>query len=178
MSLFLATLLMGLLLLAKGFLLWASPKWVERVGRHFLRSNAAAFFLFGGAAVWFLWHISRLNEADFGAYRGWLLILFGAVAVMSFFYVKDFLAVRGWSVLVLLISNVLLDSAYMEEPKSRLVLVVLAYLLIVMAMYFGVVPYKVRDFYNWLFARRARIRMAANITFLYGVLLIGLALTY
>ena len=175
MSLFLATLLMGLLLSTKGLALLLNPTWLERRGRYLFRSNGAAILLFGGAALWFLWHISHLNEADFGAYRGWLLILFGFVAILSFFYVKDFLAIRGLAILVLLLSKELLDAAYMEEALSRLFLVLLVYGLILIAMYLGVMPYKMRDFHHWLFARRIRVRSVATITLLYGFVLLASA---
>ena len=57
---------------------------------------------FGAGAVWFLINIWNLSPADFGEYRTPLFVFFGAVAILAFKYVPDFLAVRGVCALVLL----------------------------------------------------------------------------
>ena len=54
-----------------------------------------AYMLFGLGALWFLYRIWHLSEADFGAYRKQLFVFFALVAIGSFIYVPDFLAVRA-----------------------------------------------------------------------------------
>ena len=178
MTLFGATIITGLILIALGGLFLSNPKFLKDQAQGLLRSNKASLVLFGGATIWFLWHISQLRAADFGGYKHLLMLLFGVIAVGSFFYVKDFLAVRGLGSLFLLSSQPLLDAAYMQELKSRLILVIFAYILIIAGLYIGTVPFKVRDFFNWLFGSRVRLKVFGGCLGLYGAILAIVAFTY
>lgn len=178
MTLFIATLLVGLALTVKGIILLSNPDWGRQGNDKILRSHTAGYIIFGLAGAWFLWHITQLGEADFGEYKQWLFILFTAVIIGAFKYLKDFLFVRGWAVLVLLLAKVFLDAAYMQEPWTRLFLVGFIYALILMALYFGTVPYKMRDLTNWFFAYRKRVQGIAIGCIAYGVLLTTVAFFY
>ena len=114
MTLFLATLITGILLLAFGaHFLWHGMRSAKIV-QAFPRSQSAAYILLGSAAVWFLYKLTQLGPADFGQYKNLLFILFFVVAVGSFIFVPDFLAVRGLAALILLTAGVLLDVSYMQ----------------------------------------------------------------
>lgn len=178
MSLFLATFLTGLVLIAAGGLLIGKTKSTARLARAFPRSELASYVTMGLASAWFLSQILQLGEADFGAFRIHLFFAFGAVAVLSFFHVKDFLAVRGLAILILLTAWLLLTPAFMQEPASRLFLVAFAYVSIVIALYLGVSPYRLRDFFNWLFATDLRPRVLGILFLGYGILLNIVAFTY
>lgn len=179
MSLLLATLLTGLVLLTVGgWFLWNGPQ-VRPATFAWLRSTPAAVVLFGGAAVWFLWYIAHLGKADFGDYKQLLLLLFGVTALGSFFFVKDFLPVRGLAVLILLCARPLLDAAYMQfDHPQRLLLVVAVYVAIVIALIIGATPYRLRNFFNWLFRENARVRGLGGILAGYGAVLFVVAFTY
>lgn len=178
MSLFFVTLLTGLALMAAGALLLWNVRTTERVAKAFPRSDAAAYLTMGLASIWFLYHVLQLGEADFGAYRFYLFLGFGAIAVFSFIYVKDFLAVRGLAILTLLAAWVILTPAYLQEPASRLFLVSLVYLAIVAALYLGVSPFRLRDFFKWLFATDLRPRVFGGLLLGYGLLLNIVAFSY
>lgn len=125
----------------------------------FPRSKTAAAALFGGGGLWFLYQLSQLGEADFGQIKYYLIAVFGAAGVLAFFYLNDFLSVRGACVLALLLARQFLDSAFMQEPASRLVLVAQTYAWVVAALYLGAVPYRLRDFFDYIYKdeRRAKI---------------------
>lgn len=178
MSLFTATIIMGAFLVSVGALLLWNGQPVAAQAKGFLRARTPTIILFGAGALWFLYNISKLGAADFGNIKHWLLILFGGVALGSFFVVRDFLAVRGAAILILLSSWNLLDAAYMEAPTSRLFLVTFVYLLIVLALYLGTLPFKLRDFFNWLFANNSRPKILGSCLVAYGLLLTGVALGY
>lgn len=156
----------------------ACPEWTNRQWHLILRSPAAGWIVFGLAGLWFLWDIAHLGEADFGEYKNWLLLIFTAVIVGSFFYLKDFLVVRGLSVLELLLAKVVLDIAYMQPPLGRLFLVSFVYLVIIQALYFAALPYKMRDFLSWIFAAKSRVRQFSFGFIVYGLILLGAAFTY
>jgi len=180
MTLCAATLLAAAVLLALGFpLLWNNPA-VERAAKAFPRSTFAAVIFFGAGAAWFLYIISQLTTADFGDYKKILLMVFAAAGLAAFFYSKDFLAVRGAAILVLLAARPMLDAslAYAPPPESRVILNVGLYIAIPLAIYLGTMPFQVRDFFLWLFQRPTRPRALGAIMALYGIVLAVLATTY
>ena len=93
----------------------------EKPAFAFLRSIKAAVITFGGSGLWFLYVLSQLGESDFGNIKGLLIAVFGGAGLLAFFYLNDFLSVRGLCVFSLLIAREFLDSAFMQEPSSRLV---------------------------------------------------------
>jgi hypothetical protein len=179
MSLTLATLLPGLLLLVLGGLLSLNSSAVTAAFKAMPRSPVATAVFFGGASLWFLSRIWTLSEADFGEYRMLLFIGFGVVAALSFVYVPDFLAVRGLAALVLLAATPLLGAAYMEyHHPQRLLMVSLVYVAIALAIWLGASPFRLRDFFGWLFAAPGRARVLGAGLLGYGLLLTAVAFTY
>lgn len=179
MSLFLATLLVGLALLLLGAALIADTSLVRSALREFPRSRTVAWVLFGMAAAWFLSRVAVLSEADFGQFRNQLFIGFAAIAALSFFYVPEFLAVRGLAALVLLAGDPLLRPAYGEyEIPSRLVLVSVVYLALAAAIWLGAQPWRLRDWIEWLQRVPGRSRLAGLACSTLGLLLAGVAFAY
>src|SRR6185436_1917410 len=119
MSLPLATLIPGLLLVILGVPLLLNHSGFVAMLKAFPRSSAAAYVFFGVGAAWFLYAIWHLSPADFGEYRTYLFIGFLLVAILSFKCVPDFLAVRGLAAIVLMGAMPLLEAAYMEYGKPQ-----------------------------------------------------------
>ena len=177
MSLFLATLLTGLALLVLGGTLAADTPVVRSALKSFPRSNAAAYVLFGGAALWFLSRVAVLSEADFGQYRTQLFVGFAAVAVLSFFFVAEFLAVRGLAALILLAAGPLLMAGY-GSYGIALVYKVAVYLALTAALVLGAQPYRLRDFIGWLQGVPGRPRWVGSLFAACGLALVGIAFSY
>jgi hypothetical protein len=73
----------------------------------------------------------------------------------------------------------LLQAAYMEyEKPQRLLMVSLVYLALTAAIWLGAQPWRLRDFFSWLFAQPARARGLGGVLALYGVVLSIVAFTY
>lgn len=179
MSLTVATLITGLLLLALGVPLLLNLAGFAAVLKSFPRSRAAAYLFFGVGAAWFLYHIWHLSAADFGEYRLYLFAGFSAVAVLAYKCVPDFLAVRGLATLILMGAMPLLDAGFMNFAHARIVLYKIAvYLAIAAAVWLGAQPWRLRDFLNWLFARPGRTRGLGVAFTGYGLLLAIVAFTY
>lgn len=179
MSLTTATLLPGLILLFLGGLLLLDRATVVSSIKRLPRSRSAAILFFGIGAAWFLYRVWHLSEADFGQYRVQLFAFFAAVAVGAFFYVPDFLAVRGLAVLTLLGATPLLDAAYMEyDQPQRLLMVTAVFLAVAAAIYLGAAPFRLRDFFEWLYRQPRRARVLGSALAAYGLLLSVVAFTY
>jgi hypothetical protein len=179
MSLTLATLLPGLLLILLGIPLLLNHSGYAAMLKAFPRSTAAAYLFFGVGAAWFLYAIWHLSPADFGEYRTYLFIGFLLVAVLSFKCVPDFLAVRGLATVVLMGAMPLLDAAYMEYAKpQRLLMVTVVYAALAGAIWLGAQPWRLRDFFAWLFAQPARTRGLGGALAACGLVLSIVAFTY
>lgn len=178
-SLFLSTLLGSAVFIALGLpFILKNPAWESRV-RGFPRNEKAAWLLMGLGGLWFLYKITQLAQADFGDYKEILLVLFGGTLLGSFLWVKDFLAVRGMAVLILLASDIGLKSAYGNyEIEQRLIFVTILYLAIIMALYLGTLPFKLRDFFNWLYAKQGRARVLGYMFVGIGLALLMTAISY
>ncbi|MDR0352804.1 MAG: hypothetical protein LBI02_05495 [Opitutaceae bacterium] len=181
MNLTIATLLPGIFLIALGALLLVSNSVIVSSLKALPRSRKASVVFFGGGALWFLWVVHGLSAADLVLFESSrpFMIIFGAVAVAAFYYVPEFLAVRGLCVLMVLAAWPLLRAAFMEyEHPQRLFMVALVYAGVAAAMYLAVVPYRMRDLLQWLFARLPRARLLGAAMLAYGLLLGAVALTY
>ena len=99
------------------------------------------------------------------------------MTIGSFIFVPDFLAVRGLAALILLIAGVLLDVSYMQYG-SALFLKASVYISIVIALILGANPYKLRDFFEWLYKKEVRPRVFGGIFVVYGFLLAVVAFPY
>lgn len=179
MSLTFATLIPGLLLILLGVPLLLNHSGYVAMLKAFPRSTAASYLFFGVGAAWFLYAIWHLSPADFGEYRTYLFIGFLLVAVLSFKCVPDFLAVRGLATIVLMGAMPLLQAAYMEyEKPQRLLMVSVVYLALSGAIWLGAQPWRLRDFFAWLFAQPARGRRLGGALAAYGLILAIVAFTY
>jgi hypothetical protein len=179
MSLPASTFAFGLLLVALGAPLFLGSTRAIGLFKALPRSKGAAVVCFGAGAVWFLVQVWNLSPADFGDYRLPLFVAFGALSVLAFRCVPEFLAVRGLCALMLLAAWPLLMSAYMEyEHPQRLFFVTAVYVGIALAIWLGAQPWRLRDFLEWLFARPGRTRGIGGALAAYGLLLCGLAFTY
>lgn len=180
MSLLLATLIPGLILLLLGVPLLLNHSGFIAILKAMPRSKRATYFFFGLGAAGFLYNIWHLSPADFGDYRKILFAAFAAIAVLAFKYVPDFLAVRGLCIVVLVGAFPLLYSdAYMNFEHGQVVLFkIVVYLAIALAIWLGAQPWRLRDFLAWLFQRPGRARAFGGALAAYGLLLTGVAFTY
>lgn len=181
MSLFLATLLPGLLLALLGGILFWNGAPVAAGAKALPRSTAGSWVLFGLGAVWFLWRLSHAGESDLIFFKTPtpLMLGFGVLAILAFIYTPDFLAVRGLSLLMLLAAEPLLHAAYMEwSHPQRLLMVTAVYAGLSAALYLAAYPFRLRDFFDWLFQAPARPRLVGAILLAYGLATSAAAFTY
>ncbi len=150
----------------------------------FPRANAPGYIFMLAATFWFLWNIKTENMADYKDIKHWFYIGFGVVGIGSCFYLRDFLAVRGVAVFMLLVAKLILDTqrVYMFSTPSgdatewRLVFAILGYAIVVVAMWMVISPWRMRDIINWGVSVRLRIYVKGVFWLLFGFLLLILGL--
>lgn len=178
MSLFASSLIPGIILLLLGLPLALDVSGVKMAIKAFPRSTSVGYVVFSAAAAWFLYDVLHLSNADFGEYKFLLFAGFALVAILSFKSVPDFLGVRGACGLVLIGAAPFLDSAFMQyDHPARLFMVSFVYVALAIAIVLGAQPWRLRDFFSWLFAREARSRMLGGLCVAYGVVLCCAAFT-
>ena len=179
MSLFQATLVTGFILIVLGLPLVFINSATQRVATCFPRSKKAAAVTMLLGSGWFLMrHVVNLSDADFGDYKALITMISLAILLFSFMFLADFLAVRGASILILLFSREALDAAVFQQPETRLFMVFVVYLAIVVALYLSAWPYRLRDFFEWLFRKNGRSNIMGTIMASHGILLGILAYNY
>lgn len=159
------------------FQLWALIKPAEFAAsvRKFHRSEFWGYLLMGIGSVWFLFNLNKEAIAEFAAYKTYMLGGFGAIALAGCFFVPDYLAVRGLCVFLLMLAWYTLSLTRWAATEWRLVLVIWAYVVVVMSMWFVVAPWRLRDLFAWAVATPERMKRLAiaRLAFAVGLIVLG-----
>lgn len=167
------------MLLAAGGSLLFKYSSASAMARNFPRSAQSGKVLMILAMAWTGWEVWHLGSMDYGDYKQYILIGFGVLGALSFKYAADFLSVRASTILYLLLAWVLVQSAWMQYDKPlRLLMVVPVYIGAALALYLTYAPYRLRDFFTWVFAVESRGKALALVLTLYGAVLSGVAFTF
>jgi len=112
------TILTGFLFVIFGGLFLSGNLSVKSKFVSFPRSRLLSYILMTIGTCWFLLgHVMQLGEADFGDYKHIITMLSICILVSAFFFTKDFLAVRALSIITLLYSREVLDSAFFARTQ-------------------------------------------------------------
>lgn len=145
--------------------------------RKFPRSELWGYILMPLGTVWFLWNLKQDQIADFAAFKPALFIGFAVVGFGACLFVRDFLAVRGLAVMVLLLAHLTLNTIRWVDTEWRLVVTTWAYVWVVLAIWFSISPWRLRDFIGWLTANEARIRATSLARLIFGLIVAVIGLT-
>jgi hypothetical protein len=171
MSLFQISISTSLIFLILGLYALFNRENITNKMLAFGRSNKAAVILLTLSLAWFIFrYVRNLSEADFGNYK----LIIGLVAFFiyfgSFALVKDFLAVRSACIVWLFYAREVLDSAWLQDPPGRLILVTVTYFFITLALYLGAWPFRFRDFFEWLSLKKKRPVILSFVVLFTGLL--------
>lgn len=129
----------------------------------------------------FLWSEFALVNMDMGEFfnmrdKFMMIVAAGYVAVLI--YVKEFLAVRALGALLLLVAGPVLTAAFLQPQVSRLLLPILAYVWIIVGMFFIGMPFLMRDWVNTLISKPQRWNLAVYGGIAYGIVLLACAILF
>ena len=134
----------------------------------FPRSRVAGAVLLTVDLVWSVWLLATMEMGEFSNFRRPLLIILPIGFLLVLRFVDEFLAVRALGILCLLAAEPLLDAAFLRPEMSRLLLVVLAYLMIVAGLFWVTMPYLLRDQIDWSTRSLGHWRFVSGVGFIFG----------
>lgn len=170
--------IIGLWLIATHGFALLKPDLVKPWLRRFPRNEKVGIPLMILGFVWafILWSCMDLGE--FHRIERPVQILMIAACVGVILFVNEFLAVRALGFLLILAAAPILESAFLQEPQSRLLIVALAYAGAVKGMFWVGMPYLLRDQIDWVLAAKQRYTIGAAAGAAYGLLVLLCALTF
>jgi len=186
--LFTAGLLLGVWLVGTHALMLAKPALVQGWLKKFPRNVMAGQIILGIGLAWFWLLVApegmgklsalRMDLGEFNNIKPILRLLVPASLVLVSISVRDFLAVRALGLLGLMVAAPLLDSAFLKDPSSRLLVPFFAYVLLTKSMFWVGMPYLFRDAVTWATATPSRWRIASLCGLAYGAATLICAFAY
>ncbi len=169
-------LVLGIALLVTHLAALVRPDAAKRLLARFPRWSAAGILLLTLDGAWYWWVVSVMDLGEFSVWRPTVLIFLPIAYLASLYYLREFLAARALGILMLLAAMPILDAAFMQPPRSRLLVVVLAYLWIVLGMWWTSAPHRLRDCVEWTLASSTRWMLAVTGGAVYGAAVLAFAL--
>lgn len=157
----------------------AKPKELAAAARKFPRNYPLGVALMLLATSWFVWNVSVEPIADFAPFKPHMMAGFAAVGLGACIFVRDFLAVRGLAVVLLLLAKLMVDTGRPHLGESAFVPVfqAWAYLLVVAGIWFTVTPWKLRDLIECATASETRTRSLSALRLAFALFFAVLGLT-
>jgi hypothetical protein len=148
-----------------------NPEGYAAAARRFPRSLPWGYALMLLATAWFLYNVSLESIADFAAYKKHMMVAFAAIGVGACVVVKDFLAVRGLAVVLLLLAKLMLDTGRPHLGESPWILLnqSVAYVLVIVGIWLTISPWRLRDWIDWNTAERGRLKVGATVRLITGL---------
>lgn len=178
LSLQTAGIISGALLLIFGLAGMVKPEPARRFASRLPRSKVTGVAILTIDLLWSFWLLATMDMGEFSSFRRPLLIALPIGFFLVLRFVDEFLAVRALGILFLLAAEPLLEAAFFRYELSRLLVTVLAYILIVVGLFWMTMPYVLRDHITWSARTSGRWRLTNAIAVVYGALLLGSALTH
>ncbi|WAC19768.1 hypothetical protein OVA24_00050 [Luteolibacter sp. SL250] len=110
-----------------------------------------------------------MELGEFNNVKPFLGIAVPVAIFLVSYSVRDFLAVRALGVVGLMAASPLLESAFLRDPASRLLIPIYAYALLTASLFWVGMPYLFRDAVTWITADQKRWKVASTAGLAYGV---------
>jgi len=157
----------------------AKPKQMQDLLVKFPRNPMAGQILLGIGLAWFWLLVApegmgklsalTMDLGEFNVAKRFLRILIPVALVLVVISVRDFLAVRALGLCGLMAAAPLLESAFLKDPSSRLLVPIYAYAMLTASMFFVGMPYLFRDAVTWVTGEPKRWYAASIGGLAYGV---------
>jgi len=166
----------------------ACPAKLAATARRFPRNFAAGVALMLLGTAWFVHNVQIEPIADFSVFKPHMMVGFAAVGILSCIFVRDFLAVRGLAVVLMLLGKLMVDTGrpylpailfHAQQGESSWVLLfqMWAYALIIAGIWFTITPWRLRDLIEWATASETRTRFLSAVRLAFALFIVILGLT-
>jgi hypothetical protein len=173
-SLSLLSVILGVVVALPQILGLINPARFMAAARAFPRNETAGRILIAISTAWFLFNLRQESISDFAAFKPYMYAGFAFLGLASCFVLRDFLAVRGLALVLLLVAKLMVDTARWHPSPWRLVIAFWAYALVIAGMWFTVSPWRMRDFVHWMTASESRVRVGSGVRLLFALVVIAL----
>ncbi len=177
LSLSLIALVLGVAALVSHAYALARPAVAMAWLRRFPRNVPVGVALMLIGTAWFEWNLANENLDDIAKFKLVMQAAFALLGVASCFFVKDFLAVRGLCVVLLMAAWQVCDTARWHPSLWRDAISAWAYVWALAGLWWTVQPWRARDAIHWVIATPGRFKLAAGAGVVWGLLLIALSQT-
>ncbi|MEM1085739.1 MAG: hypothetical protein AAGI48_16645 [Verrucomicrobiota bacterium] len=179
---------LGLWLIGLHALMLVKAEPIQGFLKKFPRNHQLGQVLLGVGMIWFWLLVAKpgngilnslaMSLGEFDKLKPFLQIAVPVSIVLVGISVKEFLAVRALGLLGLMVAAPLLYAAYLEDPASRILIPIFAYILIIKSLYWVGMPYLFRDSVNWATADQGRWRMLCFGGLAYGIAVLACAFLF
>lgn len=179
LSLFTAGILLAIWLIAGHALMLAKPTLVQGYMKKFPRDVMAGQILLALGLAWFWLLVApdgfgklsalQMDLGEFNKSKPLLRLLVPAAVIAVAISIRDFLAVRALGLCGLMLAAPLLESAFLKDPTTRLLIPIFAYAMLTASLFMVGMPYLFRDAVTWVSASRGRWIACGLAGLAYGV---------
>ena len=127
--------------------------------------------------AWFEWNLHLETLADIAPWKNLMQIGFAVVGVGSCLFVRDYLAVRGLCVVMLMAAWYLCELTRWHTSPWRNALTAWAYVWVLLGLWWSMSPWRMRDAIQWVTGSPALFRLAVVAGLVWGGIVIVLGLT-
>lgn len=187
-SLFTAGILLAVWLIGLHALMIAKPTQVQGYLKKFPRDMVAGQILIALGMAWFWLLVApeglgklsalQMDLGEFNKSKPLLRLLVPVAVIAVAISIRDFLAVRALGLCGLMLAAPLLESAFLEDPGTRLLIPIFAYAMLTASMFMVGMPYLFRDAVTWVTSTRTRWNACAVAGLAYGMATLICALLF
>ncbi len=179
---------LGLWLVAVHALMLSKPREVQGFLKRFPRNDRLGQILLAVGMLWFwllvappgkgIFSALAMDLGEFNGVKKHLRFIVPISIVLISIAVKEFLAVRALGLLGLMAAAPLLEAAFLEDPRSRLLIPIFTYPMIFVSLYWVGMPYLFRDAVGWATARPQRWTALSAAGLAYGLAVLACAFLF
>lgn len=171
-------IIVGILLIAAHAVALFMPGKTKAFLGQFPRHKQIGIAILAIDFIWAFWLIGRIDLGEFYTWEKPIKMILPVAFVLFVMFVDEFLAVRAAGVFFLLLACPVLDIAFLKMPQTRLLLPILAYIWIVLALFWVGMPYVMRNQIAWATKSDGRFKALAAGGLVYGVLILVCAFMF
>ena len=171
-------LIIGGLLVITHALALLKPVMVQDFLRQLPRHRQIGIAVLAIDFIWAFWLIGNIDLGEFYTWETPIRFILPVCFVLFIVYVEEFLTVRATGIFFLLLACPVLDVAFLQDPQTRILLPLLAYVWILLALFWIGMPYLLRDQITWVSRNSGRWRIFSGTGLAYGVALLICAVAF